>query len=140
MVRVFYEPPPYGPKTCLNRTGYGLTGGGLFGTALERVSKMKSGPIMAVATLSICALSYLPLRKLVALVFDWHDLFSFSYNRFDLYSFTTTVGGKPLPFSMEPEYQVSFFSGSTFTWVCTEVDEAHRVLNFFLLQTCAIIT
>uniref|UniRef100_A0A7S3L8R8 Uncharacterized protein n=1 Tax=Amphora coffeiformis TaxID=265554 RepID=A0A7S3L8R8_9STRA len=77
MVRVFYEPPPYGPKTCLNRTSYGVHGGGLFGQTLERVSKMKNGPIMAGLVAGICAICYLPL-----------------------------VGSK-LPFSMEPEYQAA---------------------------------
>jgi hypothetical protein len=61
MVRVFYEPPPYGPKTCLNRTAYGLTGGGLFGTVLERISKARPGPMMAVPVVVITALCYLPL-------------------------------------------------------------------------------
>ena len=53
--------PPYGPKTCLNRTGYGVHGGGLFGQTLERVSKMKNGPIMAGLVAGICAICYLPL-------------------------------------------------------------------------------
>ena len=61
MVRVFYEPPPYGPKTCLNRTGYGVHGGGLFGDILERAAKTRPGLVMAVPVVAICALCYLPL-------------------------------------------------------------------------------
>lgn len=63
MVRIFYEPPPYGPKTCLNRTGYGVHGGGLFGSMLEKVSKMKPGPNMAIPVVAICVFCYLPLSK-----------------------------------------------------------------------------
>ena len=64
MVRVFYEPPPFGPKTCVNRTGYGVTGGGLLGGVLERVSKARSpAAVMAGCTVAICAFCYLPLGK-----------------------------------------------------------------------------
>eukprot|EP00977_Amphora_coffeiformis_P003308 scaffold614_cov163-Amphora_coffeaeformis.AAC.1 len=58
---ISYTAPPYGPKTCLNRTSYGVHGGGLFGQTLERVSKMKNGPIMAGLVAGICAICYLPL-------------------------------------------------------------------------------
>jgi len=56
-----YAAPPHGPKTDLNRTGYGVHGGGLFGRSLERVSKMRNGPIMAGLVVGICAICYLPL-------------------------------------------------------------------------------
>jgi hypothetical protein len=61
MVRVFYEPPPYGPKTCLNRTGYGVTGGRFLGKELtERLAKTRQGPLIAGVTLFITAICYIP--------------------------------------------------------------------------------
>jgi hypothetical protein len=41
MVRVFYEPPPFGPGTDLNRSSYGVHGGGSFSRLIERLSKAK---------------------------------------------------------------------------------------------------
>ena len=62
MVRVFYEPPPYGPKTCLNRSGYGIGGGGLLGKKLtERLAKSPQAPLMAGITFAIVVVSYIPL-------------------------------------------------------------------------------
>ena len=71
MVRVFYEPPPYGVKTCLNRTGYGLTGGGLLGDVLEKISKGRPNVAMAVATVGICCVCYIPLSKTTNNKLDW---------------------------------------------------------------------
>ena len=62
MVRVFYEPPPYGPKTCLNRSAYGVQGGGLLGKQLtERLAKMRQGPALAGLTVLITAICYIPV-------------------------------------------------------------------------------
>jgi hypothetical protein len=63
MVRVWYEPPPYGPGTDLNRTGYGVKGGGISRTFVERMSKMPQGPALAIPVIVLMAISYIPLSK-----------------------------------------------------------------------------
>ena len=63
MVRVFYEPPPYGVATDLNRSPYGVNGGGLFRKFIERMSKMPQGIALGVPTVLIVGLCYLPLSK-----------------------------------------------------------------------------
>jgi hypothetical protein len=64
MVRVFYEPPPYGPKTCLNRSAYGVKGGGLLGKQLtERLAKMPQGPAIVGITVFIMAICWIPVCK-----------------------------------------------------------------------------
>jgi hypothetical protein len=61
MVRVWYEPPPYGPRTDLNRSGYGVHGGGLFGKHLERLSKMNQPMVMTGAVLFAAVICWIPL-------------------------------------------------------------------------------
>lgn len=62
MVRVWYEPPPYGPGTDLNRSPYGTQGGGLFGkSTLEKISRMRQGPLMVGGVLFSLVICYLPV-------------------------------------------------------------------------------
>lgn len=69
MVRVFYEPPPYGARTVLNRTGYGMTGGGLLGSTLERVVKSGNpGMVMAGCVVAACVISYLPVGTYLIII------------------------------------------------------------------------
>ena len=63
MVRVFYEPPPFGPATDLNRSGYGVHGGGLFKGLLERASKAKPIVAFGIPVLCIMGLCYLPVGE-----------------------------------------------------------------------------
>jgi hypothetical protein len=71
MVRVFYEPPPYGPGTDLNRSPYGPGGsGGLFGRTLERLSKMPPWKSVGGAVLLSMAIAWIPLRKFTDCVFE----------------------------------------------------------------------
>jgi hypothetical protein len=63
MVRVFYEPPPYGPGTDLNRSAYGVGGGGTGRKLMERLSKAKQFPALAIPVVAIVALCYVPLCK-----------------------------------------------------------------------------
>ena len=81
MVRVFYEPPPYGPRTNLNKSSWGVGGGGLFGKKnLEMISKMNPTIAMAIPVTGFCLLAFV---------------------------LQSTVFSKPMPFSMEPEYQAA---------------------------------
>ena len=64
MVRVFYEPPPYGPRTSINRSRNGPRGGGLFGKLGERLQKMHPTMPMVVGVAISCAICYIPLCKL----------------------------------------------------------------------------
>jgi len=41
LVRVFYEPPPFGPRTALNRPAYGMEGG-TTPLWVEKINKMPS--------------------------------------------------------------------------------------------------
>jgi hypothetical protein len=62
MVRVWYEPPPFGPGTDLNRSGYGWHGGNSLPKRwMERVSKMPQGIALGVPTVLICMLCYIPV-------------------------------------------------------------------------------
>ena len=64
MVRVWYEPPPFGPGTDLNRAAYGFHGGNsLPPRMMERIMKMPQGIALAVPTILICALCYIPVSK-----------------------------------------------------------------------------
>eukprot|EP00523_Entomoneis_sp_CCMP467_P010015 CAMPEP_0168723448 /NCGR_PEP_ID=MMETSP0724-20121128/3121_1 /TAXON_ID=265536 /ORGANISM="Amphiprora sp., Strain CCMP467" /LENGTH=109 /DNA_ID=CAMNT_0008770157 /DNA_START=55 /DNA_END=384 /DNA_ORIENTATION=+ len=81
MVRVFYEPPPYGPRTNLNKTRWGVRGGGLVGVKnLEMLSKMNPNIAIGVPVVAAIGLAFF----LQGVVFR-----------------------KDLPFSMEPEYQAA---------------------------------
>eukprot|EP00527_Entomoneis_sp_CCMP2396_P007085 CAMPEP_0198140296 /NCGR_PEP_ID=MMETSP1443-20131203/3471_1 /TAXON_ID=186043 /ORGANISM="Entomoneis sp., Strain CCMP2396" /LENGTH=109 /DNA_ID=CAMNT_0043802669 /DNA_START=117 /DNA_END=446 /DNA_ORIENTATION=+ len=81
MVRVFYEPPPYGPRTNLNKTNWGSNGGGLLGRRnLEILCKMNPNVALGVPIIGFCGLAF------------FLQTFAFS---------------KPKPFSMEPEYQAA---------------------------------
>jgi hypothetical protein len=61
MVRVWYEPPPFGPGTDLNRSGYGVHGGGLMRKLLERASKMPQLVAIGAPTLVVMAICWIPL-------------------------------------------------------------------------------
>jgi hypothetical protein len=63
MVRVWYEPPPFGPGTDLNRSGYGIGGGGMFKTYLEKAAKQPRMVALAPWIFATLALSYIPLSK-----------------------------------------------------------------------------
>ena len=63
MVRVWYEPPPYGPGTDLNRSPYGIKGGGLLRPFLERASRMPQGPLIASGVVVLLAIAYIPLSE-----------------------------------------------------------------------------
>ena len=77
LVRVFYEPPPFGPRTSLNRPGYGLGDGGTTPEWIVRISKMPAWqPIVAFCS-AFCAIAYIP------------------------------VTNQELPFTCSPEYQAA---------------------------------
>lgn len=63
MVRVWYEPPPFGPTTDLNRSGYGVKGGGISRSLVEYLSKKPQGVAMAVPLFGLIALCYIPVSK-----------------------------------------------------------------------------
>ena len=61
MVRVWYEPPPFGPATDLNRNAYGWHGGNsLPPRMMERFMKMPQGLAIGIPTVIICILCYIP--------------------------------------------------------------------------------
>lgn len=63
MVRVFYEPPPFGVGTDLNRSGYGVGGGGTFRTLIERASKAKQVYAIGIPLVAFIAVCYIPVSK-----------------------------------------------------------------------------
>mmetsp|Transcript_261 Transcript_261/g.499 ORF Transcript_261/g.499 Transcript_261/m.499 type:complete len:108 (+) Transcript_261:123-446(+) len=79
MVKVWYEPPPYGPGTSLNRPAYGL---GPQRTALvQQLSRRPQGAVIAGACVAFTALAYIPVMIREA--------------------------KHGLPFTMSPEYQAA---------------------------------
>jgi len=63
MVKVWYNPPPYGPRTSLNRPAYG-TGGDLGPKWVVRLSKMPPGRVITGFIAAFVGLAYIPLSKL----------------------------------------------------------------------------
>ena len=64
MVKVWYTPPPFGPRTSLNRPSYG--NGGDKGPAwVARASKMPPGRVIAGFVAGFVCLGYIPVSKLV---------------------------------------------------------------------------
>ena len=60
LVRVFYEPPPFGPRTALNRPAYGMEGG-TTPMWVEKINKMPTWqPIVGFCTL-FTILGYVPV-------------------------------------------------------------------------------
>jgi hypothetical protein len=62
MVKVWYEPPPYGPRTSLNRPAYG-NGGDIGPKWVVRLSKMAPGKVIAGFVAGFVGLAYIPLSK-----------------------------------------------------------------------------
>lgn len=59
MVKVVYAPPPYGPRSALNRPGYGHTSNS---AVIRKLSTMKQTPVIIGAVglaMGICALPQL---------------------------------------------------------------------------------
>ena len=63
MVRVWYEPPPFGPGTDLNRSPYGIGGGGISKGLIEKMSRMNQPLVMTVGVVVACAICYIPVCK-----------------------------------------------------------------------------
>lgn len=63
MVRVWYEPPPFGPGTDLNRQAYGIGGGGLLKGWNQKLMRMPQPMLMAGGVVAAMVISYIPMRK-----------------------------------------------------------------------------
>lgn len=61
MVKVWYEPPPHGPRSALNRPAYGV-GGGSTPQFIMRLSKMPQGQVIVGAVVLFSVVAYIPLR------------------------------------------------------------------------------
>ena len=70
MVKVWYEPPPYGPGTSLNRPAYGQQPGGA--QLIQQLSRRPQGMLIAGAIVTFSAIAYIPISKF----FSWY-LFHF---------------------------------------------------------------
>jgi len=67
-IRLFYEPPPYGIATDLNRSGYGIGGGGLLNKVIQRASRMPQSIALGVPTLLIVVISYIPVSTYTSFI------------------------------------------------------------------------
>ena len=72
MVKVFYEPPPFGPRTALNRSPYGSGVNGAH-PFIQKLSSMPQGRVIAGAVVLASVIAYLPLSTFVSVcvVFLW---------------------------------------------------------------------
>eukprot|EP00549_Striatella_unipunctata_P003322 CAMPEP_0118702512 /NCGR_PEP_ID=MMETSP0800-20121206/17937_1 /TAXON_ID=210618 ORGANISM="Striatella unipunctata, Strain CCMP2910" /NCGR_SAMPLE_ID=MMETSP0800 /ASSEMBLY_ACC=CAM_ASM_000638 /LENGTH=97 /DNA_ID=CAMNT_0006603731 /DNA_START=62 /DNA_END=355 /DNA_ORIENTATION=- len=77
MVKVWYEPPPYGPRTSLNRPPYGLGNEARMAPYLVKLSKMPQWQSIGGAIGLSLVLAWLPLMN------------------------------QKMPFTMSPEYQAA---------------------------------
>ncbi|KAL7466313.1 hypothetical protein ACHAXS_009109 [Conticribra weissflogii] len=59
MVKVWYEPPPYGPGSSLNRPSYGHQAGG--SQLIQQLSRRPQGLLIAGACVGMAALAYIPI-------------------------------------------------------------------------------
>jgi hypothetical protein len=64
MVKVWYTPPPYGPRTALDRPAYGLQGGNT-PQWLVRLSMMPRWQAITGVVTIFSVIAYLPLRTFV---------------------------------------------------------------------------
>ncbi len=72
MVKVWYQPPPFGPRTALNRPSYGLAGdGGL--RWVNTLSKMPPGRVICGFIAGFATLAYIPLSEFI-LFKSWQRL------------------------------------------------------------------
>mmetsp|Transcript_948 Transcript_948/g.2198 ORF Transcript_948/g.2198 Transcript_948/m.2198 type:complete len:108 (+) Transcript_948:72-395(+) len=79
MVKVFYEPPPYGPGSALNRPAYGIQSGG--SALIQQLSRRPPNMLIAGACAGMVALAYIPIMVREA--------------------------RQGLPFTLSPEYQAA---------------------------------
>ena len=77
LVRVFYEPPPFGPRTCLNRPAYGMEGG-TTPAWVEKINKMPT----------------------------WQPIVGFSV-LFSIVAYIPVAIREDLPYTCSPEYQAA---------------------------------
>ena len=78
MVRVWYEPPPYGPGTSLNRPAYGGGARGLLRPLTAKLSAMPQVPVILGFTCFFTCLAYVPIAM-----------------------------AEKLPYTLSPEYQAA---------------------------------
>ena len=68
MVRVFYEPPPGGPRSHLNRGAYYIESEAT-PAILKRMQRMNPAIAITASVCGIAALCYLPLSKYIRVMF-----------------------------------------------------------------------
>ncbi|KAL7540690.1 hypothetical protein ACHAXR_011422 [Thalassiosira sp. AJA248-18] len=59
MVKVWYEPPPYGPGTSLNRPSYGIVS--LKPQWIQAISRRPQAMVVTGACVTFAALAYIPI-------------------------------------------------------------------------------
>jgi len=109
---VWYEPPPGGPRTHLNRGGYYVESART-PAIIQKLSKARQTTVILPVVAAIAAFCYVPLSKyrssycLKVFPFSWSwmsSLLTIIIITLNYYNTELTVGQKGLPHTMNPEH------------------------------------
>lgn len=126
MVKVWYEPPPYGPRTSLNRPAYG-NGGDIGPRWVVRLSKMAPGKVIAGFVAGFVGLAYIPLSKF----YETHNMSFCFLHRFMNRDLMFQILRFCTPYTM---YIMKFQSDNSYHIHC------HQNILLLNVHTCVITT
>ncbi len=103
MVRVWYEPPPGGPRSHLNRGAYGVESA-MEPMFMKKLARMRPASVIVPALGFFAFVCYLPLCKYCFILF-----FVRLFGRCPDHSFPFffSVNPKDLPLTLNPEHQAA---------------------------------
>jgi len=165
MVKVWYQPPPYGPRTDLNRPAYGI-GKDVGPRWVVAISKMPATPVILGFISVFACIAYIPVSKSTRSVCIYFCYWlRFLTLRFALasnaqrtmigtfHNFSFSIRCDPLSFTHHIKFALSIFCYAacclllTFNFVCSWEQWGrsfhllfHRSISRPSVRTCATIT